>query len=385
MLLLCGLLSQCAAESLWRLPSVEDDPTYSAKIAIAELADLKFDSKPWPGGTHTLYYHYLALSEPVPHLPQFMAVGYMNDQPFIKFDSHEGRAKPQAPWMEAMDAQYWEKETQKQQGWALLQPKGIWRVMGYYNHSGGIHSTHFMIGCEIQEDGSSRGFWQFGYDGEDHLTLDMDTQSWVPGHPLALQTKRWWDQKPCYAEYDKAYLDKLCLPSLHRYLELGGHSLTRKELPTVQVTRHLAQDGDATLRCWARGFYPRDISVSWWLGEEELSQETEWVETRPSGDGTYQTWAAVRVPQGKETQYNCRVQHSGLSQVLTVAWESPSSAGLLATVISIVAIALLAVLGTVYFIKVKSQARGNKDSYQQAPGDCEIVGGEEAPAVHPAM
>lgn len=88
----------------------------------------------------------------------------------------------------------------------------------------------------------------------------------------------------------------------------------------MQVTRHTAEDGSITLRCWARGFYPRDISLSWWLGEEELVQETEYVETRPSGDGTYQTWAAVRVPARMENGCICHVQHSSLNHTLTVAW-----------------------------------------------------------------
>lgn len=88
----------------------------------------------------------------------------------------------------------------------------------------------------------------------------------------------------------------------------------------VQVTRHTTQDSSATLRCWALGFYPQDISLSWWLGEQELVLETEYMETRPRGDGTYQTWAAVQVPAGEEAAYTCRVQHSGLNDVLTVAW-----------------------------------------------------------------
>lgn len=92
------------------------------------------------------------------------------------------------------------------------------------------------------------------------------------------------------------------------------------EPPTVHVTRHTTQDRSATLRCWALGFYPQDISLSWWLGKQELALETEYVETRPSGDGTYQTWAAVQVPAGQEAAYTCRVQHSGLNHVLTVAW-----------------------------------------------------------------
>lgn len=92
------------------------------------------------------------------------------------------------------------------------------------------------------------------------------------------------------------------------------------EPPTVYVTRHLTENRGAMLRCWALGFYPRDISLSWWLGEEELALETEYVETRPSGDGTYQMWAAVQVPAGEEAGYTCHVQHSGLNHTLTVAW-----------------------------------------------------------------
>lgn len=88
----------------------------------------------------------------------------------------------------------------------------------------------------------------------------------------------------------------------------------------MQVTRHMIQGRGTTLRCWARGFYPQEISLSWWLGEEELALETEHMETRPSGDGTYQTWAAVWVRAGEEAAYTCRVQHSGLNHTLTVAW-----------------------------------------------------------------
>lgn len=91
------------------------------------------------------------------------------------------------------------------------------------------------------------------------------------------------------------------------------------EPPRVHVTGRTAQAGGTMLKCWALGFYPQDISLSWWLGEEELALETEYVETRPSGDGTYQTWAAVWVPAGKEALYACHVQHSSLDHVLTVA------------------------------------------------------------------
>ncbi|XP_043441025.1 H-2 class I histocompatibility antigen, Q10 alpha chain-like isoform X2 [Prionailurus bengalensis] len=373
LLQLLSLLRELTAESPWGLPVVADGPASLAKVVMAELADLKLENKPWPGGTHSLHYHYLALSEPGPGLPQFLAVGYVDDQPFIHYDSRVDRAKPQAPWMAAVDTQYWETETQKQRAWAKVQQVETWTVMGYHNQSSGTHSTQRTFGCEIREDGRTSSFWQFGFDGQDHLSLDLETLSWVSAKPVAVQTKRWWETERCYAEYDKAYLEGLCLTSLHRYLELGSQSLTRKEPPKVQVTRHTAEDGSITLRCWARGFYPRDISLSWWLGEEELVQETEYVETRPGGDGTYQTWAAVRVPARMENGYICHVQHSSLNHTLAVAWEAPSHQWITsAKVISIIFITFLLMAGVLIFIKQYSQG-GEEPHNSQNPMSVEAA------------
>lgn len=366
LLLLSGLVLKGAAESPWGLPFLADDPVSMAKVVMADLTQRKVENKSWPRGTHSLRYHYLDLSEPGPNLPKFLAVGYVDDQPFIRYDSRMDKAEPQAPWISSKNATYWEDETKKQRKWAEIHQVETWIEMGYHNHSSGIHSTQRMFGCEIQEDGHSNSFWQFGYDGQDHLSLDMETLNWVTANPMALWTKRWWQTERCYAEYDKAYLEGPCLTSLHRYLELGGQTFTRREPPTVRVTKHLAQDGGTTLRCWALGFYPRDISLSWWLGEKKLNSKLEYVETRPSGDGTYQTWMAVWVPAGNETQYTCHVQHSSLNHTLTLSWEMPSHPGLMTIVISLILI-LLVIGGVVSLIKCL-QAR-NKEPYEQAPGE----------------
>ncbi|XP_031305316.1 H-2 class I histocompatibility antigen, Q10 alpha chain [Camelus dromedarius] len=365
LLLLLGLVPEGAAETPWGLPLVADGPASRAKVVMAELAHLELENKPWPKGTHSLIYHYLALSEPGPGLPQFLAVGYVDDQPFIQYDSRVGQAEPQAPWAASMDAQYWETETKKQRIWAEVQQVEMWTVMGYHNQSSGMHSTQRMFGCEIQEDGRFSSFWQFGYDGQDHLSLDLESLSWVSAVPVAVRTKRWWETERCYAEYDKAYLEGVCLPSLLRYLELGGQRFSRREPPTVRVTQHSAQDGGTTLRCWALGFYPQDISLTWWLDEKQLISKTEYVDIRPSGDGTYQTWVAVQVPAGEESRYTCHVQHSSLNHTLTGSWEWPSHHTHFAIIISLILVVLVAgvILTKCLHARNRKQATGGEDPH----------------------
>ncbi|MCD1164363.1 hypothetical protein KQY10_01730, partial [Leptospira interrogans] len=93
----------------------------------------------------------------------------------------------------------------------------------------------------------------------------------------------------------------------------------------------------------------------------------ELVETRPSGDGNFQKWAALVVPSGEEQKYTCRVQHEGLQEPLTLKWEPPQPSFL--TMGIIVGLVLLVVTGAVVagvVICMKKPSGEKRGTYIQA-------------------
>ncbi|XP_054567040.1 patr class I histocompatibility antigen, B-2 alpha chain-like isoform X2 [Eptesicus fuscus] len=326
-----------------------------------------------PPGPHSLRYFSTAVSRPGRGEPRFLSVGYVDDTQFVRFDSDAAspRMEPRAPWMqqpwvEREEPGYWERHTQKEKRHAQIFREFLQTLRGYYNQSeDGSHTIQEMSGCDVGPDGRLlRGYSQFAYDGADYLAVNEDLISWTAANMAAQITKRKWEAAH-WTERLRSRLEGECVKWLRLYLDKGKEILQRADPPKAHVTHHPVSAHEVTLRCWARGFYPADISLTWQRDGEDQTQDMELVETRPAGDGTFQKWAAVGVPPGEEQRYTCHVQHEGLREPLTLRWEPPSQTFIFIILGIAGGLVLLgAVAGAVMWGRRRSGRKGG--SYPQA-------------------
>jgi major histocompatibility complex class I len=326
-------------------------------------------NKTW-AGFHSLRYFHTSVSLPGRGEPRYIAVGYVDDTQFVRFDSDaaDPRMEPRAPWVEREGPEYWEQNTRIAKGNAQTSRVNLRTLLGYYNQSeDGSHTIQWMSGCDMGSDGGLlRGYWQHAYDGHDYISLNEDLRSWTAADTAARITQQKWEAAGA-AEQHRTYLEGECVQWLRKYLEHGKETLLRTAPPETHVSHHPISDKKVTLRCWALGFYPEEITLTWQQDGEDLSQDMELVETRPAGDGTFQKWAAVVVPSGKERNYTCHVQHEGLPEPLTLRWEPPPQPTIPIMGIVIALVICGVVIGAVVAVMWKRMHTGEKrGSYAQA-------------------
>uniref|UniRef100_A0A8B9STX8 Ig-like domain-containing protein n=1 Tax=Anas platyrhynchos TaxID=8839 RepID=A0A8B9STX8_ANAPL len=316
---------------------------------------------------HSLRYFYTGLSDPSPGVPQFMAVGSVDREVFVRYDSETRRTNAMMNWRAAIDdQQYWEANTQNFQNAEQIFRMNLDTLRERYNQSRGSHTVQRMYGCDLLEDGSIRGFDQYGYEGTDFLALDEDMLTYTAADAAAQITKRKWEEDGTVAERRKYYLENTCIEWLRKYVSYGKDVLERRERPEVRVSG-IAADKILTLSCRAHGFYPRPISISWLKDGLVQEQETQRGSTVPNSDGTYHAWATIDVLPADRDKYQCRVEHASLPQPGLFSWEPQSNLIPILVGVAVAVVAVIAALAGFAVWKSKQGKTGN--DYNMAPGE----------------
>ncbi|KAM9431966.1 class I histocompatibility antigen, F10 alpha chain-like [Clarias gariepinus] len=281
--------------------------------------------------THTLQYVYTGVTPGI-NFPEFTAVGQVDGQEIEYYDSKIRKLIPKTEWIQKHEEEdYWSNETQKHQGWEETFKVDMGILMGRFNQTNGKHRVHTiqrMYGCELNDDGTTRGYFQDSYDGEDFIIFDLKTLTWIAPTPQALITKNKWDADTGLNNIYKNYFEKECIDWIRKYVSYGRETLERKVMcvslcvsavvPEVSVFQK--QSPSPEVVCHATGFFPKAVMITWQKDGEDVHEDVELRETLPNQDGSFQTRSILKVP-AEELQkhtYTCVVQHSSLEKDLVL-------------------------------------------------------------------
>ncbi|XP_059581529.1 class I histocompatibility antigen, Gogo-A*0401 alpha chain-like [Alligator mississippiensis] len=323
-----------------------------------------------PTGSHFYHHFYTGVSNPSTDVSRFTAVGYVDDQQILHYDSETRRQEPCRDWVQgAVDPDFWDGETVTLRGWQRGFAANLVTLQHHYNQSRGSRPLQLTYGCELHEGHSTGGHMQFGYDGGDFISYDPCTHTWVAGTTQAQCTQYKWNEAKAMLQSARAYLEETCIVWLRQYLQHGEAALQSKR-PVAQMSdRPSSRDGRTTLSCRVHSFYPKDVAVIWLQNGEAQPQETSRSGVLPSGDGTYQTWATIEIDSSSNHSYTCSVEHVSLGAALRVAWDKGRTESDPAMIVGIVIGAVLVtamVAGAAISFLISLQDLENKASEKEA-------------------
>ncbi|XP_074469572.1 major histocompatibility complex class I-related gene protein-like [Sebastes fasciatus] len=180
--------------------------------------------------THSMKYIHTG-STGVPNFPEFVVVGLVDEVQMYYYDSNTRRAEPKQDWMNNVTEdypQFWEGEAEKCMGYQQEFKVGIEDAKQRFNQTGDVHIYQMMDGCEWDDETEEvKGYFQYGYDGEDFISFDLETETWVAPKPQAVITKHNWDNNKALIARRKHYLTQRCPDYLKNFVNYGRSVLLR--------------------------------------------------------------------------------------------------------------------------------------------------------------
>uniref|UniRef100_A0A8B9RE52 Ig-like domain-containing protein n=1 Tax=Astyanax mexicanus TaxID=7994 RepID=A0A8B9RE52_ASTMX len=298
--------------------------------------------------THSLQFFYTGVT-PGSSFPEFTAVGQVDGEQGGCYDSNSKKVSLKTNWIWKVwnDLDQWKGIAQHVTTHDVNFRDSLIYLMKLFNQTKGFHILQHTFGCELDDDGSKRGFSLYGYDGEDFLVLDLNTFTYIASVSQSVPIKRQWEEAE-YVTYQKHFLLYECIGWLKTFVEYDRSTLKRKVSPEVSVFQ---KDSSSPVVCHATGFFPKAVMITWQKNGEELNEDVDLRETLPNEDGTFQKRSILTLSpeELKNNNYTCVVHHEELEKMMQVSERRVLSGGsLVGTMVgAVMAFFLLLVMGFV--------------------------------------
>ncbi|XP_049448892.1 major histocompatibility complex class I-related gene protein-like isoform X7 [Epinephelus fuscoguttatus] len=317
---------------------------------------------------HTLRYALTASSE----VQDFNFVGVTVVDGIVAgyCDSVNKKVEPKQDWMRKLiedDPQHLEWHTQQ----CYVYYPNFFKTMIHdlkqlFNQSGGVHILQTNAGCDWDDEtGEVTGFYQFGYDGEDLMSFDLKTLTWVASKPQAYHINTRWQSDKTVIQSIEYQLTQIFPEWLKKYVAYSNSSLLRTE-PSVFL---LQKTPSSPVSCHATGFFPDRAMMFWRKDGEEIHEDVEPGEILPNHDGTFQMSVDLdlsSVTREDWWRYDCVFHLSGVKDdiitrldeaVIRTNRERPSNMTV-PIVAAVVALALFLVAAFGFMAYKKKKAKG---------------------------
>uniref|UniRef100_A0A8B9H545 MHC class I-like antigen recognition-like domain-containing protein n=1 Tax=Astyanax mexicanus TaxID=7994 RepID=A0A8B9H545_ASTMX len=223
-------------------------------------------------------------------LPEFTATSFLHGKQIDYYDSKDHILLPRKDWAKKiLGVPYWEKTTRLRfsdykECFSLIYPN-------YYIitclYPSGMHTFQRMYGCLWDgKTGESDGFDVYGYDGENFLSLDVNSRKFTALTPQAKSIVQEWNRNTTRLEVLQLYYKLECV-------------------------------------AWLKTFFPENynqnepwIRMSWQRNEKDFNDGFVVIgDTLPSGDGTFQKtiYLYVGVEDLMRNQYKCVLEFVSLA------------------------------------------------------------------------
>lgn len=232
--------------------------------------------------------------------PEFTAVTVVNEQQITRFDSENNTLIPTQNWVKEALAYHWNNYSQIHLSeYARLQEE-LNATMKSLGHTDSVHTFQRRSGCEWDDKTSHvKGFDEYGYDGEDFISLDLDNLRYVHRTPLAKATSERWNSDKNLLYSQRHYYNVDCSNWLKRigrvHLKKTGNITFYQKKPFYPVVCHVT------------GFCPKAMKISWRKNGKETSQNVSIGAILHDGEGTYLRDISIFSNELDLSQFTCVV------------------------------------------------------------------------------